>query len=105
LLELNVSGALPVTLHYFSSQEYDLVVRADTGRIVWQWSDARTFLAALHDDTTFGRNWSVDVPLTDRAGASLPPGRYQLEAWITSGVDRPPFAATAPFEIPEKTER
>jgi len=100
-LEIKVNGPQPVNLHYWSSQEYDVLIRSAAGNVVWFWSADKTFLAALHDETTYGRSWSVRVPLTDGAGAKLPPGKYQLEAWITSGYDRPQYGAVATFEIPQ----
>ena len=71
-------------------------------RFVWQWSANRAFLQVVLDEITHGRSWTVQVPLTDLTGASLPAGKYTFEAWIVSGHDRPQFAGVAPFQIPEK---
>jgi len=102
ILELRVSGPDPITLHYTSSQQYDAIIRNEQGVSVWQWSANRIFLQVLLDEITHGRSWTVQVPLTDLTGASLPAGKYTFEAWIASGHDHPPFAGVAPFQIPPK---
>jgi hypothetical protein len=100
ILELRVNGPDPVTLHFTSSQQYDAAIRNERGESVWHWSANKLFLQVLTDEVTHGRTWTIDVPLTNLSGQSLPPGKYSLEAWITSGHDRTQFAATAPFQIP-----
>jgi hypothetical protein len=100
-LDLNTTGPTPVKLRYLSSQEYDLVLRNEEGTAVWRWSEGRAFLPVIRDEVVSRRSWQVTVPLTDRTGAILPPGLYELEAWILSGVDRPQFSGVSRFRIPE----
>ncbi len=90
----------PVTLQFNSGQQYDLAIRDEAGRQVFLWSDGKFFTLALSrielgpGETTF----LVDVRLADRAGAPLPPGRYTVEAWLTTSGGKL-YSATVPFEI------
>ena len=47
------------------------------------------------------RNYIVETPLANAAGAPFRPGHYTAEAWLTS-TDARRFTATAGFEIRDK---
>lgn len=98
-LRLRVQGANPITLHYLSSQEFDMALRNSSGTVVWQLSAGQVYLPVIQEKTTLGQSWQATVPL-----ANLPPGRYELETWVASGYDRHQFSATAPVVIPSTAE-
>jgi len=102
ILDLRVYGPDSVTLHYRSSQQYDASIRNEQGVSIWSWSANKLFLQVLMDEITHGRSWTIPVPLTDYGGQTFPPGKYTLDAWLVTGSDRPQFAGSAPFQIPEK---
>ncbi len=96
----------PFPIRFASGQQFDLVLRNEKGEIVYRWSDGKAFTQALmtielgHGE----KNFVVETPLTDRAGAPLPPGHYQAEAWITN-MDQRRFAAAVGFEITPPGDR
>jgi hypothetical protein len=90
----------PVLLVFPSGQNFDLVLRNESGDIVFRWSDGRFFTEIFRREK-FGpgeRNFALLVPLADREGNPLPPGKYVAEAWLAT---EPPgvYAASAGFEI------
>lgn len=94
-LKLIVSGA-PVTLRFRSSQEFDAELKDPKGNTIRVWSADKSFLQALHERTVAAEaEWNFELPLTDWLDQ---PGRYTLEAWITSGKGREYSAVTA-FEV------
>ncbi len=90
----NTTGA-PLQLDFGSGQTFDLIVRDETGAAVWVWSDGRGFTQALRTEQVTGeRLWLVSLP-------ALKPGRYTVEAWLTTMGDKR-FAATTAFAAPPR---
>lgn len=82
---LRLSGdpdAAPM-LEFETSQEFDMVLRDETGAAVWRWSDGRVFAAALHQRQAANLAYEARVPL-DLGGKPLPGGSYTVEAWLTT---------------------
>lgn len=86
MLRLRSNGA-QLKLNFLTSQEFEVVLRNDTGRIVWRWSDGRAFTQAVQTKI-FAGDWLQAVRLPRPA-----PGTYSLEAWLTT-ADSPQFAAS-----------
>ena len=77
----NTTGA-PLKLEFGSGQTFDVVVRDEDGKDVWQWSDGRGFTQALRSETVSGeRVWVVALPV-------LKAGRYSVEGWLTTMGER-----------------
>ena len=90
----------PLPLNFASGQSYDLVLKTEDGREVYRWSEGKGFPEVVRRETlALGeRNYVVVVRLADKAGKTLPEGRYLAEAWLTTMGPRL-YAATAGFEI------
>ncbi|MCC7174778.1 MAG: hypothetical protein IT159_06245 [Bryobacterales bacterium] len=90
----------PLELRFPSSQAFDLVLRDEKGEVVYRWSEGKAFLDVLRTERHgYGeRNHAVLVPLMDKAGRALAPGKYSAEAWLSV---TPPqaYSASAAFEI------
>jgi hypothetical protein len=99
-LTLRNTSSLPVTLQFNSGQQYDLVIRDAAGQQVYQWSQGRAFTLVLSRlELKEGERMFVEeIRLADRAGRTLPPGPYTLEAWLTTSAGKV-YAATVPLEI------
>jgi len=93
------TGEQPLTITVPSGQEFDLVIRNEAGEEVFRWSDGKFFTQALQTIplSPGERVYTVDVPL-GKGGQPLPPGRYTVEAWITT-VPPKLYQATLAFEI------
>jgi Intracellular proteinase inhibitor len=91
-LTLRNTTGVPLELNFGSSQSFDVVVRDEEGKDVWQWSSTRSFIQVLRNEQVSGeRLWVVALP-------ELKAGRYSVEGWLTTmGVKR--FAATAGIEL------
>ncbi len=75
----------PLTLNYADGQEFDLVLRNAKSEVVYRWSASLGFTQALRAEQFAGeRNRAIAIPLTDSKGATLPPGNYTLEAFLTA---------------------
>jgi hypothetical protein len=93
------TGEQPLTITIPSGQEFDLVIRNEAGEEVFRWSDGKFFTQALQTIpfSPGERVYTVDVPLSDGA-QPLPPGRYTVEAWISTVAPKL-YQATTAFEI------
>jgi hypothetical protein len=99
-LTLRSTQSEPVELTFSSGQRFDLVIKDESGREHFRWSDGRSFTQAIESER-FGpgeRNWVVEVPLASRGGERLPPGKYTAEAFLATISPRA-FAASVGFEI------
>ena len=92
-LHIEVPPDATVTLPFSSGQEYDLVVRDETDKVVYSWSAARTFIQSLHNLTVAGE-WTATEAVPRPAV-----GRYTLQAWMTTSGGAPRYAATTPLVI------
>jgi hypothetical protein len=96
--KLENSGEQPLTITIPSGQEFDLVIRNEAGEEVFRWSDGKFVTQGLQT-ISFSpgeRVYAVDAPLS-RAGQPLPPGRYTVEAWISTAPKL--YQATLAFEL------
>jgi hypothetical protein len=99
-LRLQLDSALPLTLAFGTSQEYDAVLRDSDGRVVWQWSADRVFAQVEHQQSVNGE-WTTSLRVP---GSVLPVDEsqtqiYSLQAWLTTTGITPGFSATFPFAI------
>jgi hypothetical protein len=99
-LRLQLDSALPLTLAFQTSQEYDAVLRDSDGRVVWQWSADRVFAQVEHQRSVNGE-WTTSLRVP---GSVLPVDEsqtqiYSLQAWLTTTGITPGFSATFPFAI------
>jgi len=99
-LRLKLESALPLTLAFRSSQEYDAVLRDGDGRVVWQWSADQVFAQLEHQRSVNGE-WtaSVHLPRSILPADESQARTYSLQAWITTIGITPAFSATYPFTI------
>lgn len=90
----------PIRLEFPTSQRYDLEIRNEAGEVVYRWSDGKAFLDVVNSED-FGpgeRNYTVLVPLSGKDGSPMQPGRYTVEAWLSTGRLRT-FVASVAFEM------
>jgi hypothetical protein len=84
----------PMRVRKPSGQDYDIVLKDDTGQTIWRWSEGKVFPAGIEERLLSGREqYDVVVP-TPRQ-----PGKYTVEAWLTAGDDRILFSAAAAIEF------
>lgn len=91
-------GGQPLEIVFPTGQTYEFVLRDESGKTLWRWSDGQTFTQALHSESIQGeKNWAVFVPLYDNKGNIFPAGRYTLEAYLATGSE-PRWRAQVAFE-------
>jgi hypothetical protein len=89
----------PLELTFGSGQRFDVVLKNESGGILYRWSDGKAFTLALGMERIAGeRNWIIDIPLVLKDSSALPPGSYGVEAWLTTIGDKQ-YAASARFEL------
>lgn len=87
----------PLELHFPSGQDYDVVIRNETGDVVFRWSDGKAFTQVFRKVELRGeRNWVALIPLGP-GGASLGPGRYSATAGLA--VQNARYEASVAFNI------
>jgi hypothetical protein len=92
-LQLLVDRLEQVTLRFPTSQRYDIAIKNDKGETVYLWSASALFLPVISEEHVISKEYTVPLEIT------LPDGRYQVEAWLTTeGRDRQ-FSAAAPLSI------
>ena len=95
------TGTEEVLLEYFAGQLFEVVIRDETGTIVYVHSD-RGFqrylmIAPLHLRLTPGESHTetMEIPLVYTKGAEkgkpLPPGNYTLTVYLTAAVHGHPY--------------
>jgi hypothetical protein len=85
-LTLRVVQHAPLRLSFRTAQEFELVVKNESGDIVYRWSAGRIFLQTLHA-LNIGpgeKNYSLQLQLADAPRNPLPAGVYTAEAWLTT---------------------
>lgn len=87
-----VRNRYPATIHYGTTQRYDLVIRDQSGKKIWQYSDGKAFLQIIGKANT--ASFDIPVPLDQLPGKSIAPGLYTLDAWLTTAGVNPRFAAS-----------
>ncbi len=95
-LSLRSTHERPQELRFRTSQQFDVVIRKESGEQVFRWSDGMLFGAVLSTELVGPgeRHWPVTIPLD-----AIPDGGYIAEAWLTTLGERPRFSATVPFEV------
>ncbi len=83
------------TLSFLTGQRYDLLILDAAGAEVWRWSDDRSFIQALAEETLEagqeGPAWEETLSAPDT------PGEYRLRATVPAeGTD---LRAELPFEV------
>ena len=95
-LSLRHTGPEPLSLVFPSGQQFDVQVYDENGKVVSQWSEGMQFIQSLTRVTVSGEKlWLAEIPL-DR----LPPGRYAVQAWLTT-IDGPVYTAGSAVVIPK----
>lgn len=100
-MTLENTSEQPLVLRFASGQRFDIEIRNADGKTVYVWSADKLFPAVTGElDLSPGvETWQAQIPLRGFDGQSLPPGAYEIEAWLTnSGGGR--FGASVGFEIP-----
>ena len=83
----------PLRLDFSSGQTFDVSVVDEKDVPVYRWSADKSFIAALQSiEVTGERNWSALIP------AIRAPGRYTVEAWLTTSGGQP-FKASASIVV------
>ena len=93
MLRVDLNGGQPLPLTFSSGQEFDLSLRDEKGREVYRWSAGRSFIQAEHS-VTVESEWAASVSIP-RPG----PGKYSVQAWMTTAAPNPQYAATLPLVI------
>jgi hypothetical protein len=93
-LTLRNRGDEAVTLHFTSSQRYDFRVEDASGRVVWTWSAARSFMQVLGSATLEAGD---EVSWTERTESALAPGEYTAVGMVTDREG--PLVARAAFTV------
>ena len=79
--------------------DFDVALKTENGRQIWRWSDGKMFPPAIVEKLLLGvESYDVEVP-KELNGILLPPGRYVIEAWLTTGDERFQFSAATAVEI------
>lgn len=94
-----LGSANPLPLTFPSSQEYEVLLRDDQGKVLWAWSEGKAFTQNLHSRNLQGQwSFTVDVPRPPSTGEPRA-AVYTVQAWLTTMGPAPQFAATAPVTI------
>jgi Intracellular proteinase inhibitor len=92
-LRVEVAHPRPLSMVFGSSQEYDIAVSDDAGKVIYRWSASRSFLQSLHT-VVVDAEWNAAVSIPKPA-----PGVYTLQAWLTTATPEPMYAATVPLVV------
>jgi len=100
-LTLRHSQAEPLRLTFASGQTYEIVVKRESGEVLFRWSDGKAFTLALRELVIPAgeKNWIEKI-------RGFEPGRYIAEAWLTTAGSWPPgeqparpYSASVGFEV------
>jgi hypothetical protein len=76
---------------FFSSQRYEMIVENSDGHEVWRWSNDLGFAQPIAQELLTSVTYSEEWDQRDNRGQPVPPGRYEVTAWLTGlpheGVD------------------
>lgn len=89
-----------LTLRFPSGQEFDAHLRNHEGEIIYTWSANQLFPQAPHE-ISFTRQWSASFQVPYPPATTTVPEDYTLEAWLTTGVGEPDYAAVTIVTPPE----
>jgi hypothetical protein len=84
-------GESGLTLVFATAQRFDLVVTREGERgPVWRWSDGKAFAQVLGEEELLPSRvlgYSQAWEQTDSDGEQVPPGTYNVVAWITGCLE------------------
>jgi hypothetical protein len=93
-LTLRNTTGRPLRLTFNSGQIFDLRIRNERDEVVYVWSADKLFPQVIQMiDVTAEKNWVATA-----TPPQLPPGKYVVEAWLTTAGPRV-YTASAGFEI------
>ncbi len=100
VLRLRTNSPLALNLRFPMGQEFEVIVRDETGKMVWKWSDGQFFTTAEHERLVWGE-WPIPVriPRTVLSPRGSEPALYIIQAWLTTDGANPQFAATVPISV------
>ncbi|MBI4614038.1 MAG: hypothetical protein HY720_10555 [Planctomycetes bacterium] len=95
-----------VPTEFTSGQKYDFAIRNEAGKEVYRWAYNRAFpdiyiMGKLKPGETLA--FDETIVLKDNSGTPLPPGLYTIEGVLTTKPATLRFAATARFELKQRT--
>lgn len=101
LLRLRHMPPAGIQLAFKSSQEYEVVVRDNTGRTLWRWSDDKGFTAAV-TERIIGPDWAIPVriPAGVFPSGHIAPNTLFIQSWLTTTTVDTQYAVTIP--VPEQ---
>jgi hypothetical protein len=88
-----------IRVSFPTSQEYEVKLRDESGRILWTWSADKLFLQAFHEVNLSG-GWTAQVEVPSPPAVPEDPHRYIIEAYLTTAPGEPQFAAAVVVETP-----
>ncbi len=95
-LRVDLGFTPSIKLFFPTAQVFDVALRNASGRIVWTWSEGRTFTQAA-SERLIGNVWTETITVPKPAGDLTD---YTIEGWLTTAPGEPKFAATAPMPPP-----
>lgn len=87
------TGGEPINLPFASSQEFELVLKDESGAERWRYSDGRVFTPVVSERLVTGWTATVRVPVPDFQGRPSVP--YTITASLNTIAGGPQYAATA----------
>lgn len=99
-LRVQTNSTVPLKLRFATTQEFDVILRDETGKVIWKWSDGQVFAQSEHESSiTLGWTAQVQIPLPPSSGSIAQPAVYTVQAWLTTEGPDPYFAATVPVTL------
>jgi hypothetical protein len=96
-LRVKAGSGAPLRLLFRDAQEFNVVLRAPDGRVVWDWAADKVFGQESHEVIVNGeRQWTVAVPWPWAAEEVL-----TAEAWLTTADRTPRIGAALPARAPQ----
>lgn len=95
-LRMDLGFTPSIKLFFLSAQTFDVALRNASGRVVWTWSEDKSFAQAAREQL-IGNVWTETITIPKPAGDLTD---YTIEGWLTTAPGEPKFAATAPMPPP-----
>ena len=94
LVRVTLRVTEPVTITFPSGQNTDMRITNDKGETVYFWSADKLFAMIFREERfePGERTWLMEAPI-----GNLPPGRYQVEAWLATQPRQ--YSGTVTFDI------
>ena len=88
-----------VVLDFASGQEIEYLLTDSKGRVVFKWSEGRSFIQALQSlRINKEHNWAALIPLKGADGQALPAGTYRLDGFVTT-MGEPRYRGIVTIEL------